>query len=84
MREHAAHAFPVCLQFIEERARHGQVVEFAQRVLQRAELREERLDGMRGETIREEIAAVAKPLERDAHAMTLVAVTPVDACGPLA
>jgi len=84
LHEHAAHAFPVCLQFIQERARHCQVVKLAQCVLQRAKLREERLDRTCRETISEEIAAVAKALERDAHTMTLTAVTPVDVCSPLA
>ena len=60
-----------------------EVVQLSERVLQRAQSGKKRSYRTPGETVGKEITSVAKTLERDAHAMALVAVTPVDATSPL-
>src|SRR5437868_7822257 len=81
--EPRAHAFRVLRQLAKECLRGCEIVQLAKRVLQRAELAEEGPHCPRRKAVGKEIATVAQALQRNAHAMTLAAIRPIDAIGAL-
>jgi len=69
-------------QLIEQHASDGDIVQLAERVLQRGESREKRRDRPRRKAAGKEVAAIAQALYGDAHGMATLDIVPVDAPRP--
>ena len=71
------------MQLGKERMRDREVVQLTECVLQLAQPLQKRSYCIRGNAVGKEIAAVAQALERDAYAMPLPTISPVDAVGSI-
>src|SRR5437870_5607818 len=77
-RQPAPYLRPVVAKLLEEQVRDRNVVEFAERILELGEAREKRPHCLLRKTGREEVAAVAQALDRDAHRVAAGAISPID------
>src|SRR5207237_4736862 len=77
--QRTAHGLVLRGQLVQERASDRDVVQPAERVLQCHELREKWRERAWRKAASEEVAAIAQPLQRDAHCMPALDIAPVDA-----